>query len=76
MLHSNYPEYELHKNHHLDLIQRLSVKQYNLINASNEGDANTIIEFLVEWFIDHTTSEDKLFAEFLHAKDRDEKKKG
>ena len=30
MLHSNYPQYETHKNHHFALIQQLGVAQYNI----------------------------------------------
>jgi len=68
MLHSNYPEYENHKNHHFDLIQRLSIEQYKLLNLSKGNEAEEVIDFLVNWFLEHTTKEDKLFAEFLLSK--------
>ena len=65
MLHSNYPQYETHKNHHFALIQQLGVAQYRLTNPSQPEDAQMIIEFLTSWFIEHTTKEDRLFADYL-----------
>jgi hemerythrin len=65
MLHSGYPDYEVHKNHHLDLIQQLGIKQYNLIDAETPEDAGAVIEFLVNWFMEHTMGEDKAFADYL-----------
>lgn len=65
MIHSNYPYYEVHKNHHLDLLQSLGVKEFKLIHTSTKEEAEEMIRFLINWFIDHTTGEDKDFANYL-----------
>lgn len=67
MVHSKYPDYETHKKHHLDLIERLSVEQYKLLNAMHSDEAAKVIDFLIHWFLDHTAGEDRLFANYLHA---------
>ena len=65
MLHSNYPQYEVHKNHHFDLIQQLGIAQYKLTNPSKPEDAEAVIDFLLHWFMEHTTGEDRLLANYL-----------
>jgi hemerythrin-like metal-binding protein len=65
MVHSDYPEYETHKQHHLNLIQVLGIEQYKLINATEDNEASNIINFFFDWFNNHTQVEDKLFAEYL-----------
>lgn len=65
MVQSNYPDYEVHKNHHRDLIQRLSVEQYNLLQNNSPEKVEAIITFLMDWFLHHTRQEDKLFADYL-----------
>ena len=65
MLHAAYPEYEEHKKHHLDLLQRLSVEQYKLLNFKDEKEFEKAISFLREWFLHHTNEEDRKFAYFL-----------
>lgn len=65
MLHSGYPEYEAHKNLHFDLIQQLGVEQYKLTNPTHAEDAQAVIDFLLRWFIEHTTTEDRRFATYL-----------
>jgi len=66
MQHSAYPNYEVHKQHHFDLIQKLSVEQYKLTNPTSPEDTQAVIEFLTSWFLHHTTGEDKLFADYLN----------
>ena len=65
MVKSGYPEYEQHKNHHFDLIQRLGIEQYKLLNMDEEGNAAEVMEFLISWFLEHTTKEDRCFADYL-----------
>ncbi len=65
MVQSHYPEYEIHKNHHRDLIQRLSVEQYNLLQNNSTEKVEAIVTFLMDWFLHHTQVEDKHFADYL-----------
>lgn len=65
MVYSNYPEYESHKSHHFDLIQRLSVEQYQLLNTPDSNGAEEVIHFLLDWFLEHTSKEDKRFGLYL-----------
>jgi len=67
MVKSRYPEYETHKNHHFDLIQRLGIEQYKLLNTTEKDNAAEVIDFLIRWFVEHTTKEDRLFADYLLA---------
>ena len=48
MKYTNYPEYEQHKMHHLELIQKLSIEEFNLYNHMEDEQAEHIIEFLQE----------------------------
>ncbi len=72
MVKSDYPDYELHKKHHIDLIQKLGIEEYRLVNATHIDDASEVIDFLIQWFINHTTNEDKLFANYLLSKQNKE----
>lgn len=66
MVHSDYPDYEEHKKHHIDLIQRLSVEQYKLLQEGSASKLEEITDFLMDWFLHHTRKEDKAFADYLH----------
>jgi len=63
MQECGYPELPAHKLQHEKLIHDLSV----VIDAAEAVDFSTssISEFLVEWFLTHTVTEDHLIAEFL-----------
>lgn len=60
-----YPDIDSHKNHHYNIIQELSIKQANLDVFQTQMDIEKLIQFLVTWFIDHTTGVDKEFSLFL-----------
>ena len=66
MLMNEYPDYESHKKQHDELIQTLS----NTINFFNieKIDKRQLIEFLVRWFKEHTTSIDLNLGIFLQQK--------
>lgn len=71
MLRASYPQLEAHQKHHFDLLQRLSVEGNTFkLNPSKE-EAERIINFLVEWFLNHTIQEDRLFADYLHNSNRE-----
>ncbi len=65
MFRAGYPLLEQHKKHHFELIEQLSNKG-NLfrLNPTVEEGQKTI-NFLVNWFFDHTSKEDRLFADYL-----------
>jgi len=68
MLLEGYPEYEYHKNLHLQLIDNLS-SRVNMIEIINsEKEFTKLIDFLLNWFFHHTANEDKLFADYVFKK--------
>jgi hemerythrin len=68
MRREHYPLLEEHRNHHRELVNQLSVKQNMLLLEDSEQAAGDVLDFLVAWFLSHTTHEDRLFADFVHAK--------
>ena len=69
MLFCDYPEYETHRKQHIDLMQKLA----DIINFTDIEKINTVqlIEFLVSWFKEHTTSSDLRFGTYLHETNKD-----
>ncbi len=65
MYAAQYPALAEHKQHHRNLIDQLSSKGNRILMDSSETNINEILNFLIHWFIHHTTTEDKLFAQFL-----------
>ena len=63
MLMNQYPDYTNHKKQHDELIQTLS----NTINffSIDEINQTQLMEFLIRWFKDHTTSIDLDLGIFL-----------
>ena len=66
MIRANYPSYEQHKAHHRDLLDRLSAKEGKLAIERSEQSKDGVVEYLVDWFLLHTTKEDRLFTDYLH----------
>ncbi|MBR9867983.1 MAG: hemerythrin family protein [Oceanospirillales bacterium] len=65
MRKANYPDLELHRKHHQQLISNLANMELELdMNASSDNILG-IIDFLVKWFLNHTTIEDQHFADYL-----------
>jgi hemerythrin len=58
----DYPGLEAHRQKHWDLIESLSniMVAYSIDSATPER----IEEFLVNWFLEHTSKEDRKIAEF------------
>lgn len=67
MMRAGFPELDQHKEHHRDLIDKLSYQESMLTINESEEDSRELIEFLVQWFLHHTAAEDRRFADFLHA---------
>ena len=66
MAKANYPQLEDHRKHHLDLISKLNSREAMLQLEKSDKSAQHIVDFLVSWFVNHTTGEDRLFADFYH----------
>lgn len=62
MHRSDFPGLEEHKLLHFELLDRLSTTGNMFLVTNTEKDAEAIVEFLVDWFLHHTTSIDKTFA--------------
>lgn len=69
MSSSGYPGLEEHREEHRNLIDQLSAKEMLFLkNKSNEA-VGDIISFLFQWFLQHSNSEDQLFADYLKQND-------
>lgn len=69
MMRAGFPELAQHKEHHRDLIDKLSYQESMLALNKLDKDDGEIIDFLVQWFLKHTAVEDRRFADFLHARE-------
>ena len=68
MARYGYPDLETHNLHHMELLNQLSNKEVMLQVNKSGGEARKIIDFLVEWFFNHTTKEDRRAAEYIKSK--------
>ncbi len=66
MFRAGYPELASHKKHHLDIIEKLCAEGNRFRLAPSQEELEKIINLLVDWFINHTSQEDKLFTNYLH----------
>lgn len=64
MARAGYPHLDEHRDHHFQLIEQLSAKQNRLMLNDSAEEAEAIIRFLMEWFVNHTTREDRRFVDF------------
>jgi hemerythrin len=60
MLKFNYPDLEAHRKLHLSLLDRLS-------SHSIKDSVEELLDFLVDWFVQHTIHEDHRIGEFLQS---------
>lgn len=67
MRRAGYPALAEHKALHRALIDDLSNRQSRLILSNDDADASEMVGLLVQWFLGHTTHDDRLFADFLKA---------
>lgn len=68
MARAGYPDLPAHRQLHLRLVDELSARQVGLMLANTAGQAGSVLDFLVQWFLGHTGHEDRLFAEFMRAR--------
>ena len=66
MAKAGYPDLQKHRHHHLDLISQLNSREAMLQLEKSDQRAEDVVDFLVDWFINHTIGEDRLFADFYH----------
>ena len=71
MAKAGYPELESHRQLHLDLIRQLNSREALLKIEKSPQRADEVIEFLSQWFLHHTTGDDRRFAEYYHQQQRD-----
>ena len=62
----NYPDFEIHKKHHNELLDKYNQKLMEI--ALDEQKVEDLIAFLKSWFINHTLNEDKKIAMFVKGK--------
>lgn len=62
-----YTGLERHKNFHLELLDTLSTKSNMVHIDGSEVNVFSVINFLINWFFQHTTTIDKEFAHFFHS---------
>ncbi len=65
MLAASYDRLDEHRSHHFNLIDQLNARESGLNVRYNAEEAQAILDFLVNWFLEHTAAEDKEFAQFL-----------
>ena len=58
-----YPELEIHRNFHNDLLRELEM-HINALGSENYK-IKDFLDFVIEWFIAHTTQEDIRIAKFM-----------
>lgn len=63
MVEANYPRLREHAAIHQRLLQTLTAKSMAL--AAQEIDERAVLDFLVNWFVEHTAREDPLFAAYV-----------
>ncbi|MCW8854729.1 MAG: bacteriohemerythrin [Gammaproteobacteria bacterium] len=68
MISNNYPDYDEHRRHHMDLLERYNQNMMRIL--LDEEDMDDFIIFLKEWFIKHTVLEDKKIAKFIQKKQK------
>ncbi len=68
MRFAHYPDLFNHTVSHLKLLEQLRLQSLKL--AHLDPDPEDLIQFLVKWFLDHTTGEDLDFKLFLDSQTR------
>jgi len=62
MIKFNYPEYQYHKEEHLDFSLRMLAYQSRVISGDYH-DANEILEYLKAWLVNHIQEVDKKYTD-------------
>ena len=62
MIKFNFPEYQFHKNEHLDFTNK-TIATFNKVIKDDGDVANEILEFLKQWLVNHIQSIDKKYID-------------
>ena len=60
----SYPKYVIQKSEHAKIIKELVEKMGEI--RSNKGKLNSLLFFLVNWFVDHDSHFDKEFGDYVN----------
>lgn len=63
MIECGFPGYKGHAQHHADLNETFSNKK--MLFDMGEENAEDILAFLIEWFVNHTLHEDMKIAKYI-----------
>jgi len=67
MHRAGFPGLAEHRRLHQRLVDDLSAREAALLMHHSAAGAEGVVHFLIEWFLGHTTVEDRHFADFLRA---------
>jgi len=62
MIKFNFPEYQFHKNEHLNFTNK-AIATFNKVIKGDCHVANEILEFLKQWLVNHIQSIDKKYTD-------------
>ena len=65
MRQKEYPQFMHHKFQHLELIDSISRVSNQFFLTEDDPEGRNIIEFLRNWFLNHTEKVDREFADYL-----------
>ncbi len=57
-----YPEYQYHKEEHLDFVHRTN-SYFKIVTSGNYQILNEILEYLKQWLVNHIQGTDKKYVE-------------
>ncbi len=66
MMESHFSEFEIHRGFHQTLLQELNAKIHSVQSKAMKPES--LVEFIFEWFVVHTTQEDQRIAKHLSFK--------
>lgn len=66
MIQFGYPDYEHHKELHAELFREITDRITHF--SINKADISDIVQFLADWFINHTISEDRKFHQSIKSR--------
>ncbi len=64
MLKSKFPEYQSHRNEHLDFTNKIIMSYHDLISGDNQI-ANKVLDYLKQWLADHIQVTDKQYIDYF-----------
>ena len=65
MIKFKFPEYQWHRNEHLDFTDK-AIKSYNKLISGNSQIANELLEYLKRWLVHHIKEIDKKYVDYFN----------